>query len=478
VELSEYAAADATELATLIRRDELKPEEVVDAAREAITSVDAQLNAVVGGLFDEPLDADADGPFAGVPFAIKDLVLHAAGVPVEFGSRMLAGFAFPHDTELMARFRRAGLAAMCRTTAPEIGYNATTEAVANGPTHNPWALGHSPGGSSGGSAALVAAGALPVAHANDGGGSIRIPAAQCGLVGLKPSRGRVPLGPDFDAPLAGMGIEFAVTRTVRDCAAILDAVAGHLPGELFHVPPPARPYAEEVGARIEPHRVALQTVADNGAAVDPEAAAAARHVAELLAGEGHAVEDGGPEIDPETLFSVNLVQWTAFAAEVVDDLAEALGATPSAEVLEHATLACVEHGRGLSGVDVLHSEAGRNQLSRTVAGFFQGHDLLITPTTARPAWRHGELDQNDPTHDAVSWTTQVFEFAPFTSLFNVTGNPAISLPLGQTSDGLPLGVQIVAAWGREDLLLRIASFLEQAMPWSRRVPSLHVTQTP
>jgi amidase len=478
MDVNDYAAADATGLAELIRSGSVSAAEVLAAARRAIETVNPKLNALVGPLFDEPLEASTGGVYAGVPFVLKDLVVHAAGVPCEFGSRMLAGFSFPHDTELMSRFRRAGLATIGRTATPEFGYNPTTEPVVNGPTHNPWAGGRSPGGSSGGSAALVAAGAVPMAHANDGGGSIRIPAAMCGLVGLKPSRGRVPLGPDFDGPLAGMAIEFAVTRTVRDCAGLLDAVSGHFPGELFYVPPPERPFTQQVGAPVGRQRVALQVEPHNGAPVDPEAVAAARSVAEVLAGAGHAVTEAAPLIDADLMFRTNLVQWTAFTAEVVDDFAAMLGTSPSAELLEHATLACAEHGRRLTAVDVLHSESGRNQLSRAVAGFFTDHDLLVTPTTAGPAWQHGTLNQNDASYDAESWTRAVFELVPFTSLFNIAGNPAVSLPLGQSVDGLPIGVQIVAPWGREDLLIRVASMLEleEAQPWYDRRPPVNVVR--
>ena len=270
MKVDEYVSCDATDLAQLIRDGEVSSEEVEQTAREAITSINSELNAIVDDLFDRPLAANSDGPFAGVPFLIKDLVLHAADVPVEFGCRMLKGFSFPHDTALMSRFRDAGLTILGRTNTPELGANATTEPVANGPTHNPWMLNRSPGGSSGGSSAMVAAGAVPMAHANDGGGSIRIPAAQCGLVGLKPSRGRVPLGPDFDAPLGGMGIEFAVTRTVRDCAALLDAVQGSTPGEFLFVEPPIRPYIDEV--KVDPGnlRIAVSNTPISGVEVDPE----------------------------------------------------------------------------------------------------------------------------------------------------------------------------------------------------------------
>ena len=263
--LDEYAAHDGLGLAALVRRGEVSAAELAALAQSAIEALNPQLNAVIGRVDARPPAGDATAPFHGVPFLIKDLVLHAQGVPCDMGSRLLAGaFTAPHDTELMARFRAAGLVTLGRTNTPELGFNATTEPLLYGATRNPWDPSRSAGGSSGGSSAAVAAGIVPLAHANDGGGSIRIPAAQCGLVGLKPTRGRTPVGPETGMPLHDMGIEHAVTRTLRDCAALLDAVEGPASGDRFAIARPARPYAEEV-RRAPPRRLRIAFHADGGA---------------------------------------------------------------------------------------------------------------------------------------------------------------------------------------------------------------------
>lgn len=470
----EYAELDATGLAALLSKGEVGDDEARDAATAAIDAVNPRLGALVGERFDAPLDHAADGPFAGVPFVVKDLILHAAGVPQRAGTRLLGdGVPMPADTHLMARFRRAGLATLALTATPELGFNATTESVANGPTRNPWDTTRSPGGSSGGSAALVAARAVPVAHANDGGGSIRIPAAACGLVGLKPSQGRTSPGPDYADPLLGMGVEFAVTRTVRDTAGLLDAVHGAEPGDRYLLPDPPRPYADEVSAGSRPLRVALWTTPFSGAgAVDPRCVAATETAARTLEGLGHAVEIAGPELDAAAFDDANLVAWTSFLADGVDVLAGALGVAPGPETLEAATLACAEHGRTLRAGDLYAADRVFNATRRAVAAFHQRYDVILTPTMNVPNTPLGHLDQNDPSRDARGWYDHIFSTAGFTALSNVTGNPAISLPLGRTEEGWPIGVQIVAPYAGESTLIALAADLERATPWAAHRPPL------
>ena len=472
MDVRDYAAHDAVGLADLIRSGQVNAAEVHAAARSAIEAVNPQLNAVVGPLFDAPLDHDASGPFAGVPFAIKDLVCHAAGVTHEYGSRLTAGFAYPYDTSLMARWRAAGLATMGRTNTPEMGFNASTEPVANGPTRNPWDTTRSPGGSSGGSSALVAARALPVAHANDGGGSIRIPAANCGLVGLKPTRGRTPVGPDADDPLYGLGIEFAVTRTVRDAAALLDAVEGPDVGDRFAIARPARPYATEVGADPGRLRVMLSPRGWADVFVDPACVAAAEATGRVLAELGHEVDHGTPPVDVAGLDLVNLRYWCGFLAQAVYGLSETLGREVGDATVEHTVARCAEFGRGFTMFDLAEAGAVQNAITRAVGGWFTDVDVLVTPTVSRPAWLLGELDADDEHLDAPGWVGKVFTYAPFTALFNVTGQPAVSLPVATSPDGLPVGVQLVGRVGSEDVLLRVAAQLEQAMPWSDRAPTV------
>lgn len=473
MDVTEYIEHDATGLADLVRAGKVSAEEVHAAARTAIESVNGELNALVGDLFDQPLAASDTGPFAGVPFAIKDLVLHAEGIPQRDGCRLLGpGIPFPYDTALMRRFREAGLAAMGVTATPEFGFNAATESVANGPTSNPWDTARSPGGSSGGSAALVAARALPVAHANDGGGSIRIPAAASGLVGLKPSRGRVSVAPDFADPLMGLGIEFAVTRTVRDAAGLLDAVHGSEPGDKYLLPGPATSYLDAARPPAGKLRIAVTTAAPNGVPVDPACVAAVRATAEALEAAGHTVEEAAPEFDVEAFDTANLTAWCSFLADGAYGAAAVLGVELSTDVLEHTTLACAEYGRTLTALDMYAAERVFNATTRAVAAFFTGYDLLLTPTMAAPNAAIGHLNADDPNLDARGWYDRIFAFAPFTALSNVTGAPAISVPGTPSAEGWPVGVQLVGRYAAEETLLSVAAYLEEAAPWADRRPGV------
>ncbi|MEJ2867809.1 amidase family protein [Actinomycetospora sp. OC33-EN08] len=472
MELREYVDLDATAIAEAIRDGQVTADEVARVATEAVTAANRSVNALVSGPFDTPLEHAADGPFGGVPFAIKDLITHAAGVPTRSGSRLLgAGVPMPADTHLMARFRRAGFATLGLTATPELGFNANTEPVATGSVRNPWNLDRSPGGSSGGSAALVAARALPVAHANDGGGSIRIPAAACGLVGLKPSQGRTTPGPDYADPLLGMGIEFVLTRTVRDCAGVLDAVHGQEPGDRYRLPDPVRPYLDEVRHGSRPLRIAIHTAPLSGhGSVDPQCVEAVEAVARELEGLGHVVEPAAPDVDAAAFDDANFAGWCSFLADGVDTIAGALGITPGPEHLEAATLACAEVGRALRASDLYATDRVFNLTRRSVAAFHQRYDVLLTPTMNVPSTAAGHLDQNDPSLDGRGWYDRIFATAGFTALSNVTGNPAISLPLGTTADGEPIGVQLVAPYTDEATLIAVAADLERARPWADRRP--------
>jgi len=470
---SEYTDLDATALAALIRDREVSAAEVTEAAVVALDAAQRTTHGLVSGPFDAPLDHSPDGPFAGVPFAIKDLITHAAGVPTRSGTRLLgSGVPMPTDTALMQRFRRAGLATLGLTATPEFGFNANTEAVATGSVRNPWDLTRSPGGSSGGSAALVAARALPVAHGNDGGGSIRIPAAACGLVGLKPSQGRTSPGPDYADPLLGLGVEFVLTRTVRDCAGLLDAVHGYEPGDRYRLPDPARSYAEEARAGSRTLRIALHTEPfSGGGSVDPRCVAVVESVARTLEGLGHHVERAAPELDSAAFDDANFVAWTSFLADGVDTVAAALGVVPGPETLEATTRACADHGRTLRAADLYAAERVFNTVRRAVGRFHQTYDLVLTPTMNVPNTAAGYLNADDASLDARGWYDHIFGTAGFTALSNVTGNPAVSLPLGHTDEGWPVGVQFVAPYADEATLLGLAGDLERALPWADRRPS-------
>ncbi|GAA4825192.1 amidase family protein [Actinomycetospora corticicola] len=469
---SEYAELDATALAAMIRTGEVGDAEVLQAATEALEAVQPAVNALVSGPWDTPLDHAPDGPFAGVPFAIKDLIAHAAGVPTRSGSRLLgAGVPMPTDTHLVTRFRRAGLATLGLTATPELGFNANTEPVATGSVRNPWDLHRSPGGSSGGAAALVAARALPVAHGNDGGGSIRIPAAACGLVGLKPSQGRTSPGPDYGDPLLGLGVEFVLTRSVRDCAGLLDAVHGYEPGDRYRLPDPARPYVEEVDAGSRPLRIALHTEPFSGhGVVDPRCVDAVESAGRTLEALGHHVERAAPAVEAAAFDDANFIAWCSFLADGIDIIGAALGVTPGPDQLESTTRACAEYGRTLRAADIYAAERVFNIVRRTLGVFHQQYDVVLTPTMNAPNTAAGYLNADDPTLDARGWYDHIFSTAGFTALSNVTGNPAISLPLGTTEENWPIGVQVMAPYADEATLLGLAGDLERALPWQDRRP--------
>jgi len=471
---AEYAEQDGLGLRSLIDQGQVSTDEVRDAALRALEEVNPRLNALVGEPFDD-VPHDPAGPLSGVPFLVKDLVCMIEGKPIEWGSRLMQGFVAPMDSFLMSRFKTAGLRTLGKTATPEMGFNANTAPVANGITRNPWDTDRIPGGSSGGSGALVAARAVPIAHANDGGGSIRIPAALNGLVGLKPTRGRVPLGPAVDEAINGAAVELAVTRSVRDTAAVLDAVCGPAPGEKYYVAKPARSYTDAVRADPGSLRIALRTQAFWGTQTAPEVAGAVEEVARQLESLGHTVEEASPQLDVEAFFDAQLAIWTWFTAVSVLSLAEFTGREPGPDTLERGTLAALRHGAGLSALDLTAAFAVQNVVTRTWGAFLDDFDLLLTPTLPVPALPVGSLDQNGTfIHEARDWLDHVFGEIPFTSQLNMTGQPAVSLPLGMSGDGLPIGVQLAAQSLREDVLLQVAAQLEEAMPWADRRPAVFV----
>lgn len=483
MKLEEYARCDGLQLAALVRRREVKIEELVACATAAIDRLNPAINAVIGRLDARQVAAQVaaippDAPFAGVPFLIKDLVLHMAGVPCDMGSRLVSGaYVPPADSELMARFRRSGVVTLGRTNVPEMGFNASTEPLLYGPTRNPWNTAHSSGGSSGGSAAAVAAGLVPIAHANDGGGSIRIPAANCGLVGLKPSRGRTPAGPDYADPLHGLGIEHVVSRSVRDTAAMLDAVEGPGIGERYEIPRPVRPYLLEIATPPATLRIAYSSAVDShSAAPDAEVVGVLAVVAKTCAALGHRVEEGRPAYEADHFHRANMIFWSSFCASGIAATAQAFGRTPSLENLETSLWANYQHGLGLKALDLEWADAMMNQVCRSVGPFFQHHDILLTPTIGVTPYRLGVLDANAPGLDAQGWYDHLFRHLPYTALFNMTGHPAISLPLGQSAGGLPIGIQLVGRYGDEATVLKLAAQLEQAMPWAARLPGVHATR--
>ena len=477
ITLSEYTSYDGLGLADLVARKHVTPEELVAAALQAAEKVNPKLNAVLQTLPTQAAEAVRtglpQGPFTGVPFLIKELVLHAKNVRCDMGSRFARGFTPTEDTELMARFRQTGLVLVGTTQTPELGYNPTTETVLFGPVHNPWDLTRSAGGSSGGSGAAVAAGVVPLAHANDGGGSIRIPASCNGLVGLKPSRDRVPTGPDYGDPLCGLACEFVVSRSVRDSAALLDLVAGADVGAPGMLAPPTQSYREQLKTSPGKLRIAWTTTPASGAKIAPDCEQAVHGTVRLLEGLGHTLVEDRPHYDWEVFLANVHVIWTAFTTAMVDAAGAALGRKPSLDNLEAVTLACYEDGKRYSAADLVNAMGYNNVLSRQIGKFFQNYDVLVTPTIARPPAPLGELNQNRQDMTATEWTRQVFSYVPFTPAFNSTGQPAISLPLHWNANGLPIGVQFVGRFGDEATLLRLAAQLEQAQPWAGKRPPVH-----
>ncbi|HLY38802.1 MAG TPA: amidase [Candidatus Binatia bacterium] len=478
---SDLALLDATAQAALVRDREVTPRELVDSAIDRIGRVNPRLNAVITPLFEKArAQATArdlpDGPFRGVPFLLKDLTCHSAGDPYHAGMRFLRDLHWveKEDTHLAARFRAAGFVFLGKTNTPELGPVPTTEPLAYGRTRNPWDPSRSPGGSSGGSAAAVASGMVPAAHANDGGGSIRIPASECGLVGLKPSRGRTSLGPDVGESWAGLVVEHVVTRSVRDTAGILDAVAGYAPGDPYTATPPVRPFRQEVGASPGRLRVGLR-VSPPGSeiAAHPACVAAARETARLLESLGHRVEESWPGgLDDQGAVQAAVRIITSCTARDLSYWTERTGRTIGPDDVEPMVWGIAEIGRSVSAVEYIRAAEYMQAYTRHVASWWtEGFDLLLTPTLPEPPPPLGKFDATPD--DPMRGFARGGEFVAFTMPFNMTGQPAISLPLHWSDDGLPIGVQLVAAYGREDLLIRVAAQLEEARPWRERRPRVH-----
>jgi len=378
---------------------------------------------------------------------------------------------WPVTSYLAEQFRAAGFVSLGRTNVPELGTTVTTEPWSFPPARNPWDPGHSTGGSSGGSAAAVAAGLVPVAHGNDGGGSIRIPASECGLVGLKPTRGRVSQGPLIGEQWAGGYIEGAITRTVRDAAAVLDVISNRMPGEPYYAPPLPRPLAREVGA--DPGRLRIGVLDRPGlpeSLDDPECRAAVAGAARLLESLGHHVEQSAPAAMFEQEFARHFITTIAADAEATFQAFEmVLGRPIGEDEIEPRNAAYRQAGKELSAVAYLVSRAWFGMWARRMAEWWQDHDLLLTPTLGAPPPELGWFTAAGPKEEGP----RIASFIPYTPQFNMTGQPAISLPLHWTPGGLPVGVQLAAAYGREDILIRVASQLEQAAPWSGRRPPVH-----
>ncbi|MGM0586406.1 MAG: amidase [Pseudomonadota bacterium] len=470
----EYREHDATGLAALVAKGEVAPSEPLEAAIALADRLDPALNALCLRLDDmaraEVAAGLPDAPLRGVPYLLKDVGARMKGTPTRYGARFWPDAPAEQDSVVVARLRAAGLAIFGKTTTPELGLAASTETTLTGDTRNPWDLTRSSGGSSGGATAAVAAGIVPAAHASDGGGSIRIPASHCALVGLKPTRARVTFAPDAGEGWGSLSSQHAVTRSVRDSAALLDAVAGPAPGDPYAAPHQPEPFSAALARPPRRLRVALQLAPLSGVEVDPECAGAAREAARLLEDLGHEVEEARPPGDWEELGHALWVLVSASVAATIRDVFAALGREPRREDMERVTWNAVEGARDFSAADYAAAISAIHRQSRRMAEFHARHDMLLTPTLAAPPPKLG-LQHTDRT-DPETYLATLTRMTAFTQLANLTGQPAISLPLHRTPDGLPVGVMLTGRFGDESGLLSLAAQVEAARPWAGRFPEL------
>ncbi len=477
--LAEYAQYDGLGLADVIRNQDITPTEVAELFIEAVAKMNPQINSVIE-VYDDALDiakhaSSGTGPFAGVPFLRKDLGASEGGRLQELGSRLFKGYVPQYDSFLMGRFKKAGLLTLGRSTVPELGISGQTETILQGITRNPWDLDRMAGGSSGGAAASVAAGIVPVAHASDGGGSIRIPASCCGLVGLNPSRGRISAGPDRQDSMFGLAREFIVSRSVRDTAAMLDAVHGAEVGDPFTIVKPTRPYLAELTAPGQKLRIAFTTDAWAPYPVDREIQRAVEKVASVCEEMGHSVESDAPQLDFE---KVNWVVMNVFglADAGLAKFAESMGRELNLNYLEPGTLKMINRARELTIAEAMDSFETMRQVRYIVGLFFGKYDLLITPSLSLLPQPHGLFSTKRDDFEPHEFWENDFRIFQHMGLFNVTGTPSVSLPLGHSESGLPIGVQFAAPFGDEAALIRIAAAFEEAMPWKERIPPVHVSK--
>jgi amidase len=466
----EYGSYDGVGLADLVRKKQVSAKELLDEAIVRTARVDPQINAVVVKHYDHAQrqidNGLADGPFTGVPFLLKDLEI-LEGTRTTFGASVYKNNVADHSGTLARRFLDAGLTIFGKTSSPEFGLMPTTESRLFGPTRNPWNLAHSSGGSSGGAAAAVAARILPVAHASDGGGSIRIPASASGVFGLKPSRARTPLGPDRGEGWGGFSCGHVVSISVRDSAAMLDAIHGPEPSSPYVAPAPERPFLEEVGRDPGRLRIAFTDKSPYGDAIDPEIAAATRQIAALLAGLGHHVEERAPELaaDPAAVMTTIVAANTALNVRLAE---QSFGRAMSENDFEVLTLAMAHNAQKTTATDYVAAQLSAFQISRALATFFEGCDVFLCPTLCSPPLRIGEL--NTMSQDLSHIAPILRRYMPATAMFNMSGQPAMSVPLAWNAAGLPLGMMFSARFGDEATLFRLAAQLEQARPWKSKLP--------
>ncbi|MFT7459561.1 MAG: amidase [Planctomycetota bacterium] len=470
----EYSEYDAMGLADLIARKQVTAAEVLEAAIAMIENLNPGLNAIIHTMYEEARETIKAGlpetKVAGVPYALKDIGMFYTGVPTRCGSRLFNNFIPDHDSTLVERLRRGGVVILGKTNTPEFALTAATEPDLFGPTENPWKRGYSCGGSSGGSVAAVAARMLPAAHAGDGGGSIRVPAAHCGLVGFKPTRARNPQGPDLGEGWSGVGVDHAVTRTVRDTAVLLDTTQGPASGDPYCAPMPPCAFIDEVGKDPACLRIAFTTVAPNGVPVHDECKAAAADAAQLCSDLGHKVEEAAFNFDMAAMVWAYRVIVASNMHNVIKARLQQLGRDLQDDDLEQITRLRAEEYERFTGADYARATQIFHSIGRQVGTFFEKYDILLTPTAAQPPLALGVIDMGAGDLDAFD--DALFRHAPFTAHFNVSGNPAISLPLHMSKEGLPVGVHFGGRFGEDGNMLRLAAQIEKIAPWSDRRPAI------
>jgi amidase len=471
---SEWESYDAVGLSELIAAGQVSAREVAETAIERIEALNPAVNAVIYKCYEQALDElearESRGPFYGVPYLIKDLHAPVKGVPLTNGSRLFQGMVFDFDSSLVARLRKAGFVFLGRTNSPEFGLSASTEPRAYGPTRNPWNREHSAGGSSGGAGAAVASGMLPATHATDSAGSIRIPASANGLVGLKPTRGLNPYGPHRGDGNHGISHEHAVSRSVRDCAAILDITAGPDVGAPFFAPRPIKRFRNLIRDLPQRMRIAFMPSRFDGSPVDPECAQAVRDTAKLLDDAGHTVEEARPDFDHTLLIDAMMTVLMAGLAPLADMWVRQRGKPIDDDDLEPQTHSVIARSRATTVADYVGAMAVMNREVRRLAAFFETYAVLITPTMSAPPPKLGVMSTEET--DVDKFLGQLFDLAPFTGPFNATGQPAVSLPLAWSKSGLPIGVQCVGRYADDATLLQLAAELESIQPWFDKRPVL------
>jgi amidase/6-aminohexanoate-cyclic-dimer hydrolase len=474
MDFDEYTAHDGLGLAELVRSGEVKPAELLDSALARMEEVNPAINAVVLDMRDEArrvVDAGVpEGPFSGVPFLLKDLGLLYKGSVTSYGCNFFADNEADHDSELVLRYKRAGLVTFGKSATPEFGLTTTTESSLFGQTKNPWNLEHTSGGSSGGASAAVAAGILPVANASDGGGSIRIPASCCGLVGLKPSRGRMPFGPDVGEGWSGMSTIHVVSRSVRDSAAMLDATEGPDLGAPYIAPPKQRGYLREMGRSPGQLRIGVLRETTNGAETHPDCVKAVDEAIALCESLGHRVDVATLSIDQDAMARATQSIISGNLLSVLEDRADVVGRDFGKDDVEAFTFIMTEAVRKRGASDYARGIRTIHSVGRTVEGMLQEFDVLLSPTMAAPPSKLGVCALSNT--DFAEFVGALSHSVGYTQVFNASGHPAISLPLHWSDAGLPIGIQFAAALGNEGLLFQLASQLEQAQPWADRRPQI------